>query len=212
MPKTIAVVDEDGNVYQPTYPKRARGLVKNGRARWLGENRICLACPPKNTVDLEGNRIMHQEKDNEMAVEATENIPYGQVEQEPAKPNGNEALQAAAVSDPYTQRSSKEEERARAAADGVSLQKLLELLSDIQKGAQHVNQALDVLFSMNDGDSGEAGSPGNLLGVSKAAAIGDVVKCRETTNQMLIRLYEKMYDDVMRQCGLRDDSAAVKKE
>ena len=46
MTKNIAVVDEQGNQYEATYPKRARGLVKNGRARFIGENKICLACPP----------------------------------------------------------------------------------------------------------------------------------------------------------------------
>lgn len=44
--KNIAVVDEQGNQYEATWPKRARGLVKNGRARFISENKICLACPP----------------------------------------------------------------------------------------------------------------------------------------------------------------------
>jgi len=41
-------VDENGKVYEATYPKRAKGLVKNGRARFVDENTICLclACPP----------------------------------------------------------------------------------------------------------------------------------------------------------------------
>ncbi len=44
--KNIIVVDEQGREYEATYPKRAKGLVKNGRARFIGENKICLACPP----------------------------------------------------------------------------------------------------------------------------------------------------------------------
>jgi hypothetical protein len=44
--KNVIVVDEQGNEYEATYPKRAKGLVKNGRARFIGENKICLACPP----------------------------------------------------------------------------------------------------------------------------------------------------------------------
>ena len=47
--KNISVVDELGNEYEATYPKRAKGLVKNGRARFVSENKICLACPP-NTI------------------------------------------------------------------------------------------------------------------------------------------------------------------
>lgn len=42
--KNVIVVDEQGNEYEETYPKRAKGLVKNGRARFVGENKICLAC------------------------------------------------------------------------------------------------------------------------------------------------------------------------
>ena len=49
--KNIIVVDEQGNYYEATYPKRAKGLVKNGRARFIDENTICLACPPNNTED-----------------------------------------------------------------------------------------------------------------------------------------------------------------
>lgn len=55
MTKNIEVVDEQGNVYGATYPKRAKGLVKNGRARFVGNNRICLACPPCTNGISEGN-------------------------------------------------------------------------------------------------------------------------------------------------------------
>ena len=53
--KNVIVVDEQGNEYEATYPKRAKGLVKNGRARFVGENKICLACPPDKS---EENKIM----------------------------------------------------------------------------------------------------------------------------------------------------------
>ncbi len=49
---------------------------------------------------------------------------------------------------------------------------------------------------MDDGDSGDGDSPGNILGQAKAQAFGDIVRCRETTNQQLLKLYEKMYDDL----------------
>ena len=50
--KNVNVVDEQGNTYEATYPKRAKGLCKNGRARFIDENTICLACPPiKETED-----------------------------------------------------------------------------------------------------------------------------------------------------------------
>ena len=49
--KNVIVVDEQGNEYEATYPKRAKGLVKNGRARFVGENKICLACPPDQILE-----------------------------------------------------------------------------------------------------------------------------------------------------------------
>lgn len=49
--KNVIVVDEQGNVYEATYPKRAKGLVKNGRARFVDENTICLACPPNEILE-----------------------------------------------------------------------------------------------------------------------------------------------------------------
>lgn len=74
--KNIAVVDELGNEYEPTYPKRAKGLVKHGRARFLSEDRICLACPPD--INLEehnmSNRIEEAvQAQNEPIAETTAN-------------------------------------------------------------------------------------------------------------------------------------------
>ena len=51
--KNIIVVDENGTVFESTWLKRANGLVKKGRARWLDEHTICLACPPEQTEDYE---------------------------------------------------------------------------------------------------------------------------------------------------------------
>ena len=51
MRKNVAVVDELSHEYEATYPKRAKGLVKSGRARFVDANRICLLRPPQ--IDLE---------------------------------------------------------------------------------------------------------------------------------------------------------------
>lgn len=62
--KNVIVVDEQGNEYEATYPKRAKGLVKNGRARFVGENKICLACPPHEVLEvnkMEKNRLTERE-------------------------------------------------------------------------------------------------------------------------------------------------------
>ncbi len=135
--KNIIVVDEQGNEYEATYPKRAKGLVKNGRARFVGENKICLACPPN--IDLE---------ETEMP-ETMYNIDY-----------------------------------------------VLSEIGKIQEHTEHLVIALEKLSMMGDGDSGDCGAPGNIQGQAKAKAFSDIVKYRETTNQQLLSLFEKMYDDL----------------
>ena len=69
--KNIIVVDENGTVFESTWLKRANGLVKKGRARWLDERTICLACPPEQ---MEDNRMenMKQAETVEERVDDTE--------------------------------------------------------------------------------------------------------------------------------------------
>ena len=62
--KNIIVVDENGKEYEATYPKRAKGLVKNGRARFMDEHTICLACPP----DIHSEEKKMSEKLNKVQV------------------------------------------------------------------------------------------------------------------------------------------------
>ena len=50
MRKTVLVTDDAGKNYEPTFEKRARGLVKKGRARWIGPDTICLASPPDHDL------------------------------------------------------------------------------------------------------------------------------------------------------------------
>lgn len=51
MEKTVRVLDEQGNLLEATYPKRAKGLVKYGRARFVDEQTICLTCPPNRFLE-----------------------------------------------------------------------------------------------------------------------------------------------------------------
>ena len=61
--KNISVVDEFGEKYEATYPKRAKGLVKKGRARFVDDNTICLACPPdkKEDTKMSDSNIKNEE-------------------------------------------------------------------------------------------------------------------------------------------------------
>ncbi|MBQ3157876.1 MAG: hypothetical protein IJB81_13325 [Clostridia bacterium] len=142
MEKNIAVVDEAGNVYEPTWPKRAKGLVKHGRARFVDENRICLTCPPDITEE--------------------------------------------------TQMSNPSIFGEMTAAD------ILNRINNIINQTSYITSAFESLTMMGDGDSGDCGAPGNIMGKAKAEAVAEVIRVRESTNQQILRLYEKMYDDLIR--------------
>lgn len=144
MAKTIAVVDEWGNEYEATYPKRARGLVKRGRARFISDNCICLARPPLS--------YQSESEDHTM----------------------NDIISNAQV----------------------TMNRILELLSDIQKDNLHVLRAVEAISIMPSGEAGEACAPGDIAGEAKANSIAKIVIAHEESNHMLIRLYEKMYDDL----------------
>ena len=80
--------------------------------------------------------------------------------------------------------------------DKVELSWLLQQIAAIQSDTDYLKEGLDQLAQMGGGDSGKPGSPGNILGQARANALRDVVRGREATNQQLLRLYEKMYDDL----------------
>lgn len=69
-PKTVRVLDEAGHEYEATYMKRAKGLVKHGRARFADDSQtvIILACPPNQNMILEDNTMNEQNN-----TEVTEN-------------------------------------------------------------------------------------------------------------------------------------------
>ena len=70
--KTVIVIDEQGNKLESTYPKRAKGLIKNGRARVVDENTICLVDLPKHII-LEENKMnnnnMNLEENKEVKID-----------------------------------------------------------------------------------------------------------------------------------------------
>ena len=142
--KNIVVVDEQGNVYEATYLKRAKGLVKNGRARFVNENTICLACPPNNSL---------------------EDITMSDNKEVVSTVNGSETGR-------------------------LTIEYILERIEAIYANQSLAQNAIVELGKM------KSGGPGDIGTEEQARAVGDVVKARETTNQRLIALYEKMYDDL----------------
>lgn len=60
----------------------------------------------------------------------------------------------------------------------------------IQSQTAYINEAFAQLSTVR------SESPGDIGAQERARAIGDVVKCRETTNQKLLEFYTKMYEDL----------------
>ncbi len=84
MTKNVIVVDEQGNQYEATYPKRAQGLVKNGRARFVDDThtKICLACPPNENLEDKkmSENIITNAVENENTQEITAKYFLDQIE------------------------------------------------------------------------------------------------------------------------------------
>lgn len=81
--------------------------------------------------------------------------------------------------------------------EGVyTIEYLLLQIAKIQDQTDYLTSAMEKLSEMGDGDSGDCGAPGNIQGQAKAQAMGEIVSSRERTNQQLLSLYEKMYEDL----------------
>lgn len=72
---------------------------------------------------------------------------------------------------------------------------ILSRINNIVSQTSYISAACETLSAMGNGDSGE---PGNV-----AEALAELVRCRETTNQQILRIYEKIYDDLLRSSGCR---------
>lgn len=80
-----------------------------------------------------------------------------------------------------------------------SIPYILRQIAALQTDTAYLREAIGSLTSMSDGDSGEAGSPGNIQGAAKAEALSHAIRCHESTVQQTLRLYEKMYDELIKE-------------
>jgi len=87
----------------------------------------------------------------------------------------------------------------------MTVQDILVRIASIVNQTSYISEVAEALKSMGDGDSGDSCSPGNLMGQAKAEALGAIVTTREATNQQILKLYEKMYDDMIRLNGLANE-------
>ncbi len=184
----MRVVDEYGNEYEATYPKRAKGLVKKGRARFLDEHTICLACPANEiSEELQMADTKKTTVQETAAQESKQSVPMD-------KKTIKELFD---LQEKIEQEKASRESTQSAPMDGITVKDLLNYINMVRADNATVMDALQILSDMPNGDNADPYSPGNTLGMEKAKAITDVVRCRETTNQKILAMYEKMYDDLI---------------
>ena len=168
--KNIIVVDELGNEYEATYPKRAKGLVKNGRARFINDNKICLACPPHTELE----EIIMSEKKN-----ATVNVPEDMGDIGDIGEMGD-------ISDIKEEKGKSNNPK----QSELTMEYVLGKIEEIANNQSIFSAAIEEIGKIRSGGPGDVGTQ------EQTKAIADVIKARETTNQRLIAFYEKMYDDL----------------
>lgn len=70
----ILVEDERGNALSPTYPRRAKGLVKSGRAVWTDETRTAICLLSEKTASVRRNITEEIMMNNENRIETAETL------------------------------------------------------------------------------------------------------------------------------------------
>ena len=192
--KNVRVVDEQGNEYEATYPKRAKGLVKNGRARFLDESTICLACPPdtvmediimKNTKETGAEVIVNDTTDEVTAVQqqaqaaAEEAVAYEEAF-EAAYPKASEARPANGVP-----------EKKAAYTIEYALEQLEKVREDSARFAQEMQERINAICERSETASGF----NTQCGID---VLGGLLEKQDALYNKLIDFYTGMISDLKR--------------
>lgn len=206
MIKNVTVLDMQGNMIGTTYPKRAKGLVKSGRACFVDGETVQLACPPGKSMPkwqegMSMEMTLNREADNRMPEITKQEVKNGilqEAEDTLADVMAEQEVSKTESTDVWKKETAKKEtedvsEKAKKIMDaGISLMDILHNLMAIHNDNDYINKALDNLEKMPT----SGGTP-DLAGQARAGAVADIVKCRETTNQMMINFYTQIYTDYM---------------
>lgn len=82
----------------------------------------------------------------------------------------------------------------------LSMNYVLEQIEKLSGQTEYLGQVIGAIGQLERVD--QCGDAAGLE--AKAAALGDIVRCRETTNQQLIKLYEKMYQDLREEAYMKE--------
>ena len=80
----------------------------------------------------------------------------------------------------------------------LTMEYVLSRIDAIVNDTEHIHEAIKAIKEIPDLKltDGLMNFGGDYAGQAKAEAISNTIQSRETTNQQLIRLFEKMYDDL----------------
>jgi len=175
--KNVEVVDLSGNTYAPTYIRRAKGLIKSGRARWSDEDmtRICLLVSP----------AQNNEEVNLMDINDNKDILVKTI-----NPSETQMQDATTIKDATPIEMKNDTGGEITLSISYILGQMEKIRSDNGYIMETVNKIIDIEShppTMNAADYGAQ---------AKAEAIGDIIKARETTNQKLLATYEQIYNDI----------------
>ena len=161
--KNIRVIDTMGNEYEATYPKRAKGLVKNGRAIFIDEYTLCLDCPP--------NDYLEDKSMNNEFLQNTVNVNDD-------RSNGPRPESITAL------------EQASQGETGLTMEWVMAKMDAIIHENAYIIDAINALQTLPN-EKYEMHAYGG-----KAQASADMVRAREETNQQVLKLLERVYDDL----------------
>ncbi len=74
--------------------------------------------------------------------------------------------------------------------DKLTVREVFEAIKEIQADKLYIDEVLLQVSTV------KSEGPGDIGAQARAQALGQVVQCRETTNQQLLELYRKMYEDM----------------
>ena len=95
--KNVTVVDEQGKIIGKTYEKRAKGLIKKGRARYIDAHTLCLIACPQNTSEeqaMNKNIVIDKETGEVLNIDFAEIDVDVQVAVDAALAEASQALDA----------------------------------------------------------------------------------------------------------------------
>lgn len=205
--KNIHVIDESGNEYEATFNKRAIGLVKKGRARFVDNTTICLDKTSFQTRsagnDKPENKKMNNNVNDNINKHRQDNSDFirEQIDRmmsilELENPDGEPYMiinhdmfnQVQSMLLSLNQISRTYEET----PEEPSMKYILSRIDMIIQENEHIKNALTAIQTMQINESPNGGYGDQ----ARAEAIQSMVQSRETTNQKILDMLDKMYDDL----------------